>query len=588
MCRFYPFLLMIFFPLDWLGAASWAVSCFSTPIIIAFCRRKSTRLTAVIGGLVLALGILFTSFATLFHQVAFSYGIIVGVGATMVRESAALMLGHYFKRRRQFVEMITMSGEGVGIALFSVILKEGVGKMGWRLGLQAVAGLMSFCFFMGLLYRPASLYHPQRRAILFMKNQRKKVKEKKTHIRTPKPPFLDFSPFKSSTVRMLIICSSIASFGSYAPLFFMSQHGRIEGFDVQDLVLLQTFLGLSIAFGIVASGSTINKNFTISYRKINISRQYVCQMGLALVAISTLVISGIAGYTSLCVASWGYGVALGCYRYTLKMLALERVRAKHFTKAWGFIRCAESIPVLVGVPLTAYLNDESHRYGRAGYFVCSASTAISAILMFFIGYPMGGRQNLSKYSANGSITSHYTVPTTDCPDLLNRSFSSRYNNWYSSGTQCTSCVSNGCSSFRHRVSFTPTHQQYGMNRCCHSNHCVNRIPAENGHGRLHKSLSFAFQTPMMWNDGYRYHGAPSYATTGRSHSRCDLHRQYNNQVVANGLQHHPSRSRSVPEGLAHVSNQGIECHCSRNRWRSQSFRHPNRSVQVVEQITTSV
>lgn len=45
----------------------------------------------------------------------------------MVRESSAVMLGHYFKRRRQFVEMITMSGGGVGIALFSVILKEGVG-----------------------------------------------------------------------------------------------------------------------------------------------------------------------------------------------------------------------------------------------------------------------------------------------------------------------------------------------------------------------------------------------------------------------------------------------------------------------------
>lgn len=79
---------------------------------------------------------------------------------------------------------------------------------------------------------------------------------------------------------MLIICSSIASFGSYGPLFFMSQHGFLEGYDVQDLVLLQTFLGLSIAFGIVASGSTINKNFTIAYRKINISRQYVCQVSI--------------------------------------------------------------------------------------------------------------------------------------------------------------------------------------------------------------------------------------------------------------------------------------------------------------------
>lgn len=116
----------------------------------------------------------------------------------------------------------------------------------------------------------------------------RQVKEKKTHIRTPKPPFIDFSPFKSSTVRMLIICSSIASFGSYGPLFFMSQHGFLEGYDVQDLVLLQTFLGLSIAFGIVASGSTINKNFTIAYRKINISRQFVCQVSIKQTIFPTL------------------------------------------------------------------------------------------------------------------------------------------------------------------------------------------------------------------------------------------------------------------------------------------------------------
>jgi hypothetical protein len=52
---------------------------------------------------------------------------VVGFGASMVRDSASVMIGHYFKRRRQFVEMIVMAGEGVGIALFSVILKEGVG-----------------------------------------------------------------------------------------------------------------------------------------------------------------------------------------------------------------------------------------------------------------------------------------------------------------------------------------------------------------------------------------------------------------------------------------------------------------------------
>lgn len=105
-------------------------------------------------------------------------GIVFGIGVSMVREASTVMLGNYFKRRRQFVEMVAMSGEGVGIALFSVILKEGVGKAGWRLGLQIVAALTALSFFMGLMYRPASLYHPQRRAIQHLKNQRKKVSTK--------------------------------------------------------------------------------------------------------------------------------------------------------------------------------------------------------------------------------------------------------------------------------------------------------------------------------------------------------------------------------------------------------------------------
>lgn len=57
---------------------STGVALLVSPVTIAFCRRKSTRLTAVLGGLVTALGCLFTSFASQFHQLFFSYGTVVG------------------------------------------------------------------------------------------------------------------------------------------------------------------------------------------------------------------------------------------------------------------------------------------------------------------------------------------------------------------------------------------------------------------------------------------------------------------------------------------------------------------------------
>lgn len=47
---------------------------------------------------------------------------------------------------------------------------------------------------------------------------------------------------------------------------------------MQDLVLLQTCLGLSMAAGVVSSGSAINRTCSISSRKFQISRQYLCQV----------------------------------------------------------------------------------------------------------------------------------------------------------------------------------------------------------------------------------------------------------------------------------------------------------------------
>ena len=56
---------------------------------------------------------------------------------------------------------------------------------------------------------------------MIITTNKKKVKEKKTHIQTPKPPFMDFSPLRSSTVRMLCILAAVGAFGIYTPVFFL-------------------------------------------------------------------------------------------------------------------------------------------------------------------------------------------------------------------------------------------------------------------------------------------------------------------------------------------------------------------------------
>lgn len=124
--------LFLFLFTGWLGALSTATALFISPLTIGVCKRKSTRLTAVIGGLVTALGCLFTSFASQFHQLFFSYGAVVGVGVGMTRDCSTLMVAQYFKRKREFVEIFIVSGSGLGIAVMSTFIKTAIEAIGWR------------------------------------------------------------------------------------------------------------------------------------------------------------------------------------------------------------------------------------------------------------------------------------------------------------------------------------------------------------------------------------------------------------------------------------------------------------------------
>ena len=106
-------------------------------------------MTAVVGGLIISLGCLFTSFATQFHQIYISYGILMAVGFSMTQNSFMLMLGQYFKKRRELVEVAVVSGQGAGILVMSLVLNHFVRKYGWRLGLQAVTLSLVSIFFIG-------------------------------------------------------------------------------------------------------------------------------------------------------------------------------------------------------------------------------------------------------------------------------------------------------------------------------------------------------------------------------------------------------------------------------------------------------
>lgn len=102
--------------------------------------------------------------------------------------------------------------------------------IGWRLGLQAVTGVVFLTFILGTFYRSASLYHPQRRAILHLKNQNKIKRKMKDRTKADdRQPFFDFSTLRSKTVRILLVSTGISAFGINTPIFYLAYHAEEEG-----------------------------------------------------------------------------------------------------------------------------------------------------------------------------------------------------------------------------------------------------------------------------------------------------------------------------------------------------------------------
>jgi hypothetical protein len=78
-----------------------------------------------------------------------SYGLVLGVGVGLARDTSTLMVGQYFKRRRELMEILLVSGSGFGISVMSLVLKGAMKEIGWRHGLQVVTGLVSTTFILG-------------------------------------------------------------------------------------------------------------------------------------------------------------------------------------------------------------------------------------------------------------------------------------------------------------------------------------------------------------------------------------------------------------------------------------------------------
>ncbi|RWS06595.1 monocarboxylate transporter 10-like protein, partial [Dinothrombium tinctorium] len=347
------------------------------------------------GGLISSLGCLFASFASQFHQVFISYALFFGFGVGLCREASDIMLGQYFKRKRAFVEIFVQSGIGLGVCTMSFIFHECIKKYKWRATFQIFAVILTITFAIGILQRSASLYHPQRRAIVHLKNQSKKFRPKVT-AKQKKVTLLDFFHLRTKKLIIVTTAITICSFGYFSPLFYtaeicekdndenktLSFSAEKTSFDLSNTVFqVNLILGMSFSIGVILNG----------FITINIENK--CQSGQKYLSQATMIASGISSIvlsSKFCSAITieyffmlsFYGFSLGSLYYNLKILLFRQIRARYFNRIWSLTQWTQSLPILIGIMVNGYLR--TNHFSSYLKLLLPFTCILAALILFLV------------------------------------------------------------------------------------------------------------------------------------------------------------------------------------------------------------
>ncbi|GFO28295.1 monocarboxylate transporter 8 [Plakobranchus ocellatus] len=382
----------------WLGSLGMAVTLFLSPVVTVVCRRKSPRLLGVIGGLVCALGCLFLAFSTQHVQLFISYCLVTSAGSGLTLATANIMVGRYFRRRRELAEMVLVAGSGFGAAGMTALMSELFKCIKWMHGLQAVSGLLVTTIVAAAFYRSANMYHPRRKVILHLKSQKKTRRERQAE----KPPYLDFSALKMRSLRAVIVISGIVGLGIHVPFVLLVSTAKPHQKETSRLFLLSVYLGLGFLLGCLSQGYIIVRNSN----ECRISRRHLCQGSAILCGLLTLLHILANDESSHALYAWAYGFFCGSYYYSLKTYVFELVKAKLMERSWSYLCVFNSLPVLCGAPVACYLNAA---YDSVGDIFAGSAMLMGGLLFYampwFERHPSNSA-TLSKHSSRAQYTAN--------------------------------------------------------------------------------------------------------------------------------------------------------------------------------------
>ena len=188
---------------------------FMSPVASILVDRFGVRATSFVGALIAASGMLASSFVNQLEVLYLTYGLLLGVGSSLVYTPSMVILGHYFRKHMGIVNGLVSFGSAVFTAVLSISLKyclQGIG-LRWAMRMQSVVlATLMLCSF---VWKPQfSIRHSELDHYLASTES---VANRCTGCYKWTSKFLNFSIWKNKGYIIWVIGLPVAFLGYFVP-----------------------------------------------------------------------------------------------------------------------------------------------------------------------------------------------------------------------------------------------------------------------------------------------------------------------------------------------------------------------------------
>jgi MCP family monocarboxylic acid transporter-like MFS transporter 10 len=176
------------------------------PIAAALAAKYGCRAVSMVGCVIFSVGFISSSYAQHIATLYFTYGLMVGFGASLCYFSSLVAVGQYFYSKLSLANGIISSGSGIGSLVMGPVMNNLLKYLGWRDTLRVYAGMAVLIFISAILYRPINS-----RVVQNDENNDVAAEEPR------KAKFIDFTIFKNKAY--IIWCVALSTFilGYFVP-----------------------------------------------------------------------------------------------------------------------------------------------------------------------------------------------------------------------------------------------------------------------------------------------------------------------------------------------------------------------------------